>query len=145
MNNDLYKSVLLDHYRHPRNYGRLDNAEIVKRGRNPRCGDEVEVGVTFNGDKLERVAFAGRGCSICIASASMMTETVTGKSRVEADALYHQIVDWFSDGGKQEIIPSLQALAAVRIYPARKRCVLLAWQALNEALSADQNHVAGLE
>ena len=131
----MFKTVLLDHYRHPRNHGRLDKADVVKRGRNPRCGDEVEVGVTFDGDRLEKVAFAGRGCSICIASASMMTEAVIGKNRNEARALYHQISGWFSgDAGTEEIIPSLQALTAVRAYPARKRCVLLAWQALNEAL-----------
>jgi nitrogen fixation NifU-like protein len=135
-NQHLFKAVLLDHYRHPRNHGRLDKADVVKRGRNPRCGDEVEVGVTFDGDKLEKVVFAGRGCSICIASASMMTEAVIGKNRSEADALYRQITDWFSDDADMtRVASSLQALAAVRAYPARKRCVLLAWQALNEALS----------
>jgi nitrogen fixation NifU-like protein len=96
----------------------------------------VEIGVRFDGDKLAKVAFAGRGCSICIASASMMTEAVMGKNRNEASGLYRQITDWFSDdAGTQQIAPALQALAAVRAYPARKRCVLLAWQALNEALS----------
>ena len=133
---ELFKTILLDHYRHPRNHGRLDKADVVKRGRNPRCGDEVEIGVTFDGDKLEKVAFAGRGCSICIASASMMTEAVIGKNRSEASVLYRQITGWFSDdAGTEEITPCLQALTAVRAYPARKRCVLLAWQALNEALS----------
>ena len=110
---------------------------MVRRGRNPRCGDDLEVGVDFDGDRLTQVRFHGRGCSICIASASMMTEAVTGLSRGEANKRYEEMKAWFSAGqdeARPEPHASLVALSAVREYPARRRCVLLAWEALHEAL-----------
>src|SRR3546814_8415534 len=68
----IYKEALLDHYRNPRNRGDLENTQIVRRGRNPLCGDEVDIGITIEDETLTRVRFRGRACSICIASASIM-------------------------------------------------------------------------
>lgn len=135
-----FKTILMDHYRHPRNRGRLAQAHVTKRGRNPRCGDDVEVAVLFEDDRLQQVVFEGRGCSVCIASASMMTEAVSGKTREQARTLYQEIAAWFSEKSRRPDVGEMEflhALEAVRRYPARERCVLLAWQALNEALTAE--------
>ena len=131
----IYKDVLMDHYRNPRNRGDLSDADVVKRGSNPRCGDEVEVGINLDGDILSHVGFRGRGCSVCLASASMMTEAVSGKSRAEAQQLVVAMKVWITADG---IVPAeyLQPLAAVREYSARQRCVLLSWEALNDTLAA---------
>jgi nitrogen fixation NifU-like protein len=136
---ELYKEVLLEHFRHPRNRGELADADAVCRGSNPRCGDDIEVGLFLNGNILESVRFRGRGCSLCIASASLMTEAVSGRSCAEAQRLCEQMWSWFGHGdGADAAAPhgELQGLAAVRGYPARRRCVLLAWQALSDALTA---------
>ena len=133
----LYRDTLLDHYRHPRNYGALDQAQSIKRGSNPLCGDDVEVGVTLRDETLASVRFRGRGCSVCIASASMMTEAVTGKPKREVLDLVREMQEWFGTGdgsAVREPPEALAALAAVREYPARRRCVLLAWEALTDAL-----------
>lgn len=129
----IYKEVLMDHYRNPRNKGDLSEAEVVRRGSNPRCGDEIEVGVNFDNDKLDKVMFRGRGCSVCLASASMMTETVSGKSKSNAHKLVEGMRAWFNNEGKNPD-ENLEALDAVRGHSARKRCVLLAWEALDDAL-----------
>ena len=134
--NSIYKDVLLDHYRNPRNRGQLADADVVSRGSNPRCGDDIEVGVNFQEGGLCNVMFRGRGCSVCLASASMMTEVVNGKSTQEAHQLVESMKAWFSADGDRPS-ESLQALEAVRSHSARKRCVLLAWEALGDALSAE--------
>lgn len=133
----LYREVLLDHYRRPRNQGDLVDADVIRRGSNPRCGDEIEVGIKLSGDVLETVQFRGRGCSICIASASLMTEAVTGTERSRAHDLSNRVVDLLSNPEEPdvlEITEDMQALAAVRENPARWRCVLLAWEALDAAM-----------
>ncbi len=134
----LYKEVLLEHFRHPRNKGDLAGADVVRRGSNPRCGDDIEVGVFVRGDELEAVKFRGRGCSVCIAASSMMTEAVSGRRCGQARRLCTDIQAWFGAEGAEaiELPPELEALAAVRAYPARRRCVLLAWEALSDALDA---------
>lgn len=133
----LYKEALMDHYRNPRNREDPKDAAVVRRGSNPRCGDDLEVGVDFDGATLVRVRFHGRGCSVCIASASMMTEAVTGKTRGEAEEIYHGLRQWFG-AAEDDPIPdppvSLQPLSALRQFPARQRCVLLAWEALADTL-----------
>ena len=136
-NESIYKEVLLDHYRKPRNRGDLADAGVVRRGSNPRCGDDLEVGVNFDGDVLQKVAFRGRGCSVCMASASMMTEAVTGETIETAEQLFENLKKWFDPGIQGDLVTpteSLQALDAVRKHPARRRCVLLAWEALHDAI-----------
>jgi nitrogen fixation NifU-like protein len=134
----LYKEVLLDHFHHPRNKGDLADAAITRRGANPRCGDEIEVGIDADAGRLTRVRFRGRGCSVCIASASMMTEAVTGLDAVDARDLTGHMRGWFGSGDAPpgEPPPALAALTAVRAYPARRRCVLLPWEALRDAIDA---------
>jgi nitrogen fixation NifU-like protein len=136
----LYKQVLLDHFHHPRNKGDLTDADAVRRGSNPRCGDEVEVGLYLKDDLLDQVRFRGRGCSVCIASASMMTEAVRGKETREARKLCEAMQGWFGQRAGERVeagAPAgLEALGAVREYPARRRCVLLSWEALAEAIDS---------
>jgi len=131
----VYKAVLLDHFHNPRNKGELDDMEMVKRGSNPRCGDEIEVGIASSSGVLEMVRFRGRGCSICLASASMMTECTSGLKVPQARQLIANLLQWFSNTDN-EAAPdeNLAALGAIRLHPARKKCVLLAWQALDETL-----------
>ena len=134
----LYKELLLDHFHHPRNKGDLSDAEVTRRGSNPRCGDEIEVGINVDAGRLSRVRFRGRGCSVCIASASMLTEAATGRDTAEARTLAETMQGWFAAGAGElgEPPPGLDALAAVRTYPARRRCVLLPWEALADAIDA---------
>lgn len=138
MSNSFYKAVLLDHFKHPRNKGDLVNADVVRRGHNPRCGDDIEVGLFLRGDTLDQVKFHGRGCSVCIAAASMMSEAVTGCSTQQAHHLCREMHDWFGQGSGADVNQpphDLQALSAVREYPARRRCVLISWDALSDALA----------
>lgn len=134
----------MDHYRNPRNRGDLSEAEVVRRGSNPRCGDDIEVGVNFDNETVDKVMFRGRGCSVCLASASMMTESVRGKNKVDAHKLVEAMRTWFgkesddsNDNANHSPATSLEALDAVRGHSARKRCVLLAWEALDDALRTE--------
>jgi len=130
----------MDHYRNPRNHSDVSDCEVVRRGSNPRCGDDLKIGINFDSDKLRAVKFHGRGCSVCLASASMMTEAVAGKTRQTCRELYQDMKAWFNDGEGSSVVEppaSLHALNALREYPARRRCVLLAWEALDSALDAD--------
>ena len=136
-NESIYKSVLLDHFHNPRNKGDLDTMDVIRRGSNPRCGDEVEVGISCEDEVIESVRFRGRGCSICLASASIMSESTAGLNFQQARQLIEQMRHWFDHANTET--PSnttIAALGAVRKHPARKKCVLLAWVALEETLSS---------
>ncbi|CAD7851397.1 MAG: hypothetical protein [Olavius algarvensis Gamma 3 endosymbiont] len=139
----VYKAVLLDHFHNPRNKGELDAMDMVKRGSNPRCGDEIEVGIASSNGVLETVRFRGRGCSICLASASMMTECTSGLELQQARQLIARMQQWFSNPDN-EAPPNenLAALGTIRQHPARKKCVLLAWQALDETLDGIEDQFA---
>ena len=131
----LYKAVLLDHFHNPRNKANLDDMQIVRRGSNPRCGDEIEIGIKPSDDTLEAVRFRGRGCSICLASASMMTECIQGKTGNAARDLVDKVKSWVeADHDASPPADEVAALESVRHHPARKKCVLLAWEALDEIL-----------
>jgi len=137
----LYKQTLLDHFRRPRNRAdhALDDADVVRRGANPRCGDEIEVGLYLDGERIRDVKFRGRGCSVCIASSSMMTDAVSGQRCSDVRQICNDMHTWFEQGDGQAVAEppdALEALAAVREYPARRRCVMLSWEALGDALDA---------
>ncbi|MEO9364947.1 MULTISPECIES: Fe-S cluster assembly sulfur transfer protein SufU [Candidatus Nitrosocaldus] len=108
---DIYREIILDYYRNPRNYGRLERPDVVVRDSNPLCGDEVEMHIRFEDGKIKDIRFNGKGCAISQASASMLTEMVMGKSLEEVKAL-----------GKQDI---LEALGLPNLGPARIKCALL--------------------
>ena len=140
---ELYQSVILDHNRTPRNYGRLEGDARRARGYNPLCGDECTVWLKVEGDTLADVRFEGQGCAISKASASMMTEAVKGKSPDDAEALFrifHALVTGEEVAGVPEVadddarLGKLVVFAGVRDYPVRVKCATLAWHTLRAAL-----------
>jgi nitrogen fixation protein NifU and related proteins len=134
----LYQEMILDHYRRPRNKGTLERADASVEMKNPLCGDEIELQVAFDGDSVSDLRFSGRGCSISQASASMMTQLVKGKSSEEIGAIKKQFRDLMlgnapaADDGR---LGSLRALSGVARFPARVKCALLAWNALETAMA----------
>lgn len=136
---DLYQEVILDHSRHPRNFGPSDDANRTARGNNPLCGDRVTVHLKMEGDVIADAKFEARGCAISLASASMMTEMLKGKSEAEARALFDKFLALVT--GEQEEsgveLDGLEALAGVKDFPTRIKCATLAWHAMTAAL--DQN------
>ncbi len=132
---ELYTQVIMDHYQRPRNRGVLEDADLEEHLLNPLCGDEVAVYAVFDGNRVADVRFSGRGCSISQASASMMTERLSGKSLKEAEAEIETFKDQMV--GKKEF-PELDELAALKgvvMYPSRIKCAVLAWSAFYEGLS----------
>lgn len=137
---ELYQEVILDHSKRPRNFGELAGANRKAEGYNPLCGDRETVFVRLEDDMLEDVGFRGAGCAISTASASMMTETVKGKTRTEAEALFerfHRLITG-RDGEKDRGGPELGKLAVfsgVREFPVRVKCATLPWHTLKAALA----------
>ena len=135
---ELYQEVILDHSRRPRNFGTLSNADVLVHGDNPACGDEIHLGVHFSPDgKLEEIKFSGQGCAISQASASMMTLKLKGKTRSEAADLARSFKDLVTSEASNETkgLGDLQLLQGVRKFPQRVKCAMLAWRAIEQALS----------
>ena len=133
---DLYRDVILDHIKRPRNFGRLEHPDASADGHNPLCGDRLTVWLRMNGDRVEDVRFEGKGCAISTASASLMTEAIKGKDRAAIDELFHKVHTLLTE---QSAVPSpelgkLAALSGVREFPARVKCASLCWHTLNAAL-----------
>jgi nitrogen fixation NifU-like protein len=141
---ELYQEVILDHSRRPRNFGVLENADVLVHGDNPACGDEIHLGVQFGADgKLAEIKFSGQGCAISQASASMMTMKLKGKSREEAGAMARTFTDLVT-GEKSELtkgLGDLQLLQGVRKFPQRVKCAMLAWRAVEQALAQTAGEV----
>ena len=133
---DLYRDVILDHNRKPRNFGKLDPADAHADGHNPLCGDRLTVSLRLNGDRLEDVKFEGKGCAISTASASLMTEAVKGKDKAAIGELYEKIHTLLTqhDSVPDASLGKLAALSGVREFPARVKCASLCWHTLNAAL-----------
>ncbi len=136
---DLYREIILDHYRTPRNRGALDTPPaVVAQGHNPLCGDEIQVYLLVDGDVVQDVKVGGQGCSISQSSASMMTQAIKGKSVAEA----HRILDAFRrmmglevDGDPEDVnLGDLEALQGVVKFPVRIKCATLAWTTLAQAM-----------
>lgn len=135
----LYQELILDHYRRPRNKGQLENADTSVEMRNPLCGDEVDLHVAFDGDSIRDVKFSGRGCAISQASASMMTQLIKGKSAAEIEPLrtrFRDLIMGDKTAADDKTLGSLRALSGVSKFPARVKCALLAWNALETALES---------
>ena len=133
---ELYKEVILDHYRSPRNKGRIDPHDVALERNNPLCGDEIELFLRFDGDRLDGIAFEGKGCSISQASTSMMTEKVQGLSAVQAGDVAEAIKRMLAgeDHGDADSLGDLVSLKGVVKYPVRIKCALLGWNTLLEGL-----------
>ncbi|MFO7724559.1 MAG: SUF system NifU family Fe-S cluster assembly protein [Oceanipulchritudo sp.] len=134
---NLYQDIILDHNRRPRNYGLPGNPTNRARARNPLCGDELEIALSLEGERIGEICFQGQGCAISRASASLMTEATKGLSRSEAAALARKVVEGLDGPGEAAVFAGqgeLEALSGVQQFPARVKCATLAWQALLSAL-----------
>lgn len=138
---ELYQSIILDHNRRPRNPGPLEPHDRISHGRNPLCGDEVTVWLKLDGDVIADVRFAGKGCAISKASASLMTEAVKGRTVAEAMATFdrvHALVTGKSDPmAERQALGQIAALGGVSRFPVRVKCASLGWHALRNALAGD--------
>ena len=133
----LYQEIILDHYRKPRNKGEIENPDASVVMKNPLCGDEITLHVRFGEDSIEDLGFSGRGCSISQASASMMTQMLKGQPLENADVLRNRFRDMVmgdATAAEDSSLGSLRALSGVARFPARVKCALLAWNALETAL-----------
>jgi nitrogen fixation protein NifU and related proteins len=143
--NELYQQVILDHNKKPRNYHKLETASTKSEGFNPLCGDRLTVYVQMEGDQIKDISFEGSGCAISKASASLMTESVKGKSKEEIQALFkrvHQMLTTPPDASVDvEGLGKLAAFSGVREFPVRVKCATLAWHTLNSALEKKQEPV----
>ncbi len=140
---DLYQEVILDHNKAPRNFRVLAPADLEAEGDNPLCGDHVTVYLRFGDGRIAEVAFQGNGCAISKASASLMTQSVQGKTRAEAEAIFaefHKMVK--GEAADEARLGKLAVFAGVRDYPSRVKCASLAWHTLNAALHKQAGKVS---
>jgi nitrogen fixation NifU-like protein len=138
---DLYQDVILEHCKAPRNYRELGTANHKAEGFNPLCGDHFTVYVDLEGDRIRDIAFQGSGCAISKASASMMTQSLKGKTRADAEDLFerfHRLVTGQADNGNKTELGKLTVFSGVSEFPVRVKCATLAWHALHAALEGTQ-------
>lgn len=139
---DLYREIILDHYKNPRNRGTLEPPAVRSEGHNPLCGDEIEVYIDVKDGVVSDIKISGQGCSISQSSASMMSAAVKGKSVEQAAALIHRfkhmmsIEDEAAEPDTTVPLGDLEALQGVVKFPVRIKCAVLAWNTLAEGLDA---------
>ncbi|MGD0498355.1 MAG: Fe-S cluster assembly sulfur transfer protein SufU [Bryobacteraceae bacterium] len=135
MVDDLYQDIILDHSKHPRNLHLMENPTGKAKGYNPLCGDKLELFLKMEGDVVKDASFVGSGCAISTASASLMTESLKGKTREEALKLLEKFHDLLTtDSPVTSELGKLVVFCGVRDYPARVKCATLAWHTLKSAL-----------
>lgn len=145
---ELYQEMILDHGKAPRNFGHLENADREAHGDNPLCGDRITVWLHMDGDTVQDISFEGQGCAISMASSSMMTEIVKGKSADKVKAMFesfHRMImgeDTGANPDENAIDPDdmdrLMVLAGVKQFPMRVKCATLAWHTVNAALEGKE-------
>jgi nitrogen fixation NifU-like protein len=133
---ELYEEIILDHYRRPRNKGRVDPSDFVAHDSNPLCGDEIDISARLDGGKIAELKFDGKGCAICTASASIMTQKLIGKTLPEARQMIGGFLSMMRGaapfGGKE--MGDLKALEGVLKFPVRVKCATLAWNTTLQGL-----------
>jgi nitrogen fixation NifU-like protein len=138
---ELYQEVILDHQKRPRNFRKLESGRHVE-GFNPLCGDKITVYVDMQGDVVKDVSFQGSGCAISTASASMMTESLKGKTRAQAEELFKSFHELVTNDESLRSPPSglgkLSVFSGVREFPVRVKCATLPWHTLRAALQGEQ-------
>jgi nitrogen fixation NifU-like protein len=141
---DLYQEVILEHSKAPRNYKALESANHKAEGYNPLCGDRFTVYLEMDGDKIREIGFQGAGCAISKASASMMTQSVKGKTKEEAEKIFHRFHDLVTGHGQGEDVElgKLAVFSGVSGFPMRVKCATLAWHTLEAALEGKQEKVS---
>jgi nitrogen fixation protein NifU and related proteins len=136
---NLYREIILEHNRKPRNFGELADANRTIEGRNPLCGDELKLGLRVEGDRIEDVKYVAKGCAVSKASASLMSQAVKGKTRAEAESLFERVHDMLTGKpleGDGKALGSLVALSGVHKFPIRVKCAALPWHALKQAMES---------
>jgi len=140
---ELYQQVILDHNKKPRNFHKLENANRSADGYNPLCGDQLHVYLHVEDDQVKEVSFEGSGCAISKASASMMTQAVKGKTKQEAETLFHEFHRMATGDLDEENEPNhlgkLKIFAGVRDFPARVKCATLSWHTMHAALEGEES------
>ncbi len=143
---DLYQQVILDHNKAPRNFRKLENPTRTVEGLNPLCGDQLTLYVDLDGDRIVDISFQGSGCAISKASASIMTDSLKGKTIAEADAMFEGVHRMLTAEGSDETttdgLGKLAVLSGVREFPTRVKCASLSWDALRNALKGEGGKVS---
>jgi len=139
---DLYQEVILDHGKRPRNFGKLDNASVKAEGFNPLCGDRLTLELKLDNGIVKDAKFTGAGCAISVASASLMTETLKGKTRAEVQNIFENFHQLLTTDSPVPDMGKLAVFSGVREFPARVKCATLAWHTLQAALENPEQKVS---
>jgi nitrogen fixation protein NifU and related proteins len=134
---ELYQEVILDHCKRPRNFHELPNPTCSAQGHNPLCGDQLKLFLTMDGSTIADISFLGSGCCISKASASLLTESVKGKTKAEVQQMFDLVHEMVTTGTVKTDVGKLTVFAGVHKFPARVKCAILAWHALMAALKGD--------
>jgi nitrogen fixation NifU-like protein len=141
---DLYQELILDHNKRPRNFKKLEDANRSAEGYNPLCGDKMKIYLRLDEDRVKDVSFEGSGCAISKASASVMTESLKGKTVAEVEALFNRFRDLVTGkgSGPEPDLGKLVVFSGVGEFPTRVKCATLAWHALFAALQGKEQAVS---
>lgn len=145
---ELYQDVIVDHNRSPRNFRKITDATCTREGFNPLCGDKLMLYLKLDGSHIRDISFEGSGCAISVASASLMSQQLKGKSVAEAEQLFDQMHDLLTrenEPADLESLGKLAALSGVRAYPSRVKCASLCWHTLKSALDHPDDHAVSTE
>jgi nitrogen fixation NifU-like protein len=134
---ELYQEVILDHCKHPRNFHELPGASCSAQGHNPLCGDQLKLFLAMEGERIQDVSFLGSGCCISKASASLLTESVKGKTKGEVQKMFGQVHEMVTTGRVAGEVGKLAVFAGVHKFPTRVKCAILSWHALMSALKGE--------
>ena len=143
--NDLYQEVILDHCKHPRNFHELAGASRSAQGHNPLCGDQLKLYLALDGERIRDISFLGSGCCISKASASLLTESVKGKTRAEVQKMFDQVHEMVTTGQVAGDVGKLAVFAGVHKFPARVKCAILSWHAVMSALKGESGKAVTTE
>ena len=138
---DLYQQVILDHSKSPRNFHKLENANRTAQGHNPLCGDQYTIYAVMDGDVIKDIGFQGSGCAISKASASILTDSLKGKTKAEVKALFDKVHEMVTTGKSNDGLGKLAVFAGVHKFPARVKCAILPWHAVVAAVEGRQEPV----
>jgi len=139
---DLYQQVILDHCKRPRNFHELSSPTCSAQGHNPLCGDQLRLFLAMDGETIKDISFLGEGCCISKASASLLTESVKGKTRAEVQKMFATVHEMVMTGRVVGEVGKLAVFAGVHKFPARVKCAILAWHAVIGALKGEDQPVS---
>ena len=139
---DLYQQVILDHSKSPRNFRKLETANRTAQGHNPLCGDNVTMYLQMEGEVIKDISFQGSGCAISKASASILTDSLKGKTKTEVKELFDKVHEMVTCGKTSDSVGKLAVFAGVHKYPARVKCAILPWHAALAAVEGKDEPVS---